>query len=208
LQTFSVPVEALVLDYGGVLSPPQPANWYKVVGRRLSVAADLFHAAYWQHRQAYDAELPAEEYWIRVLATLSRSAQAAEVERLIESDVASWTRYREEVWDVARSFRRLGGRTAFLSNGVPEAMARIRAERQLESCFDAVIVSCEVGVAKPDPRIYQMCLSRLGVAADRTLFVDDRLENLQGAAKLGMRTLHFDSGDAIKQLADLTKRTS
>ena len=208
MQTFSVPVEALVLDYGGVLSPPQPANWYKVVGRRLSVAADLFHAAYWPHRPAYDAGLPAEEYWIRVLATLSRSAQAAEVERLIESDVASWTRYREEVWDVARSFRRLGGRTAFLSNGVPEAMARIRAERQLESCFDAVIVSCEVGVAKPDPRIYQMCLSRLGVAADRTLFVDDRLKNLQGAAKLGMRTLHFDSGDAIKQLTDLTKRTS
>src|SRR5215831_1106678 len=127
LQTFSVPVEALVLDYGGVLSPPQPANWYQVVGRRLSVTADLFHAAYWQHRQAYDAGLPAEDYWMRVLATLGRSAQAAEVERLIESDVTSWTRYREEVWDVARSFRRLGGRTGFLSNGVPEAMARIRA---------------------------------------------------------------------------------
>jgi putative hydrolase of the HAD superfamily len=201
-------IKALVLDYGGVLSLPQPANWYQVVGRQLSVAADLFHAAYWQHRQAYDAGLPAEDYWMRVLATLGRSAQAAEVERLIESDVVSWTRYREDVWDVARSFRRLGGRTGFLSNGVPEAMARIRAERQLESCFDAVIVSCEVGVAKPDPRIYQMCLSRLGVAADRTLFVDDRLENLQGAAKLGMRTLHFGSGDAIKQLTDLTKRTS
>jgi putative hydrolase of the HAD superfamily len=196
-------IEALVLDYGGVLSLPQPDNWYQLVALRLGVAADLFHTAYWQHRQAYDAGLPAEEYWTRVLATLGRIAQASEVERLIESDVVSWTRYREDVWDVARSFRRLGGRTGFLSNGVPEAMVRIRAERQLESCFDAVIVSCEVGVAKPDARIYQMCLSRLGVAADQTLFVDDRLENLQGAAKLGMRTLHFASGDAIKQLTEL-----
>ena len=197
-------IQALVLDYGGVLSLPQPDNWYQAVALRLGVVADLFPASYWQHRQAYDAGIPAEEYWTRVLATVGRSAQAAEVERLVESDAASWTRYREDVWDVARWFRRLCGRTGFLSNGVPEVMARIRAERRLESCFDAVIVSCEVGVAKPDPRIYQICLSRLGVAADQTLFVDDRLENLQGAAKLGMRTLHFASGDAIKQLTDLS----
>jgi len=197
-------IQALVLDYGGVLSLPQPANWYQAVGLRLGVAADVFHAAYWQHRQAYDAGLPAEEYWTRVLATLGRSAQAADVATLVESDVASWTRYRDEVWDVARSFRRLGGRIGFLSNGVPEVMARIRAERQLETCFDAVIVSCEVGVAKPDSRIYQMCLARLGVDVDRTLFVDDRVENLQGAARLGMRTLYFVSEGTIKELIELT----
>jgi putative hydrolase of the HAD superfamily len=197
-------IEALIMDYGGVLSLPQPDDWSQVVGQRLGVTAELFYAAYWQHREAYDAGLPAREYWERVLGRLGLSPQTANIETLIQLDVASWTRYREEVWDVVRGFRFRGGRTAFLSNGVPEAMGRIRAERLLESSFDAVIVSCEVGVAKPDPRIYQICLSQLGVDADRTLFVDDRLENLEAAAKLGIRTLHFGSEDAIEHLTALT----
>src|SRR2546427_4548976 len=93
--------------------------------------------------------------WRRVLETLGQSSGALEhgpaIDQLIEADVASWTGYREEMWVLAQSFRVSGGRTAFLSNGVPEAMARIRAERPVERWFDVVVVSCEVGVAKPDP---------------------------------------------------------
>src|SRR2546422_7182142 len=47
------------------------------------------------------------------------------IDQLVKADVASWTEYREEIWDLAQSFRARGGRTAFLSNGVPEAMAKI-----------------------------------------------------------------------------------
>ncbi len=199
-------IQALILDYGGVLSWPQPDNWFQVVAERIGVAPDGFHAAYWHHRPAYDAGLPARDYWRRVLDMLSPSRAAVGVEVLIQMDVASWTEYRDEVWSLARSFRTLGGRTAFLSNGVPEAMAKIRADRSLESWFDVVVVSCEVGAAKPHPRIYEICLSRLGVDANQALFVDDRLENVDGAAKLGIRTLHFTGPDAMKQLAYLTSR--
>jgi len=120
---------------------------------------------------------------------------------LVEADVASWTRYREEVWDLALSFRLDGGRTAFLSNGVVEAMARIRAERHLERWFDVVVVSCEVGAAKPNPVIFEMCLSQLGVKPRQALFVDDRIENIEGAARLGLQTLHFIGTDAVSRLA-------
>ncbi len=104
------------------------------------------------------------------------------------------------MWILTRVFRDDGGRTAFLSNGVPEAMARIRADRPLEAWFDVVIVSCEVGIAKPDPVIYELCLSRLGVTPNAALFVDDRIENLQSAASLGIRTFHFDGDDALSRL--------
>ncbi len=87
-----------------------------------------------------------------------------------------------------------------LSNGVPEVMARIRAERTLESWFVVVVVSCEVGCTKPDPRIYEICLSRLGVAADRTLFVDDRAVNVEAAAQLGIQTLHFTGDHSMRDL--------
>ena len=104
------------------------------------------------------------------------------------------------MWALARVFPEGGGRTAFLSNGVPEAMARIRADRPLEQWFDVVIVSCEVGVTKPDPAIFELCLTRLNVKPRHALFVDDRTENLKGAAKVGLRTFHFAGPDAVLRL--------
>ena len=87
-----------------------------------------------------------------------------------------------------------------LSNGVPEVMAQIRSERVLDLWFDVVVVSCEIGCAKPDPRTYEICLSRLGVAADRALLVDDRAVNIEAAAKLGMQILHFAGDHSVREL--------
>src|SRR5262249_45216484 len=100
-----------------------------------------------------------------------------------------------------QSFRLHGGRTAFLSNGVVEAMARIRAERHLERWFDVVVVSCEVGAAKPEPAIFERCLSQLGVKPHQALFVDDRIENIEGAARLAVRALRFTGRDPASRLA-------
>lgn len=177
------------------------------MARRVGVSVDAFRAAYRQHRDSYDAGLPAEDYWRRVLGTLGHPSEAtgvlAMVAWLIQGDVESWTGYREEVWDLVRSFRANGGRTAMLSNGVPEVMARIRAERPLESWFDATVVSCEVGIAKPDPRIYRICIARLGVDPEESLFVDDRVENVEAAAQLGIRILHFMGDHSVDELRAL-----
>lgn len=207
-----MPLEALILDYGNVLSHSQREDWFEAMATQVGAPPHAFRDAYWQHRQPYDAGLPAAEYWRRVLETLGRSSGALEhrpaIDQLIEADVASWTDYREEMWVLARSFRVGGGRTAFLSNGVPEAMARIRAERPLERWFDVVVVSCEVGVAKPDPGIYKMCLSRLGVEPNRALFVDDRLENIDAAARLGIQTFHFTGDDLMRRLVEAVRSMS
>ena len=95
------------------------------------------------------------------------------------------------MWVVAEEFRARGGRTAFLSNGVANIMERIRTDRPLERWFDAIVVSCELGVVKPDAAIYNICLERLGTPPDRTLFVDNRRENTDAAAALGIVTLTF-----------------
>ena len=100
------------------------------------------------------------------------------------------------MWTLAKRFRGRGARTAILSNGGPEVTAGLRARRRLEEWFDVVIVSCEVGVCKPDLRIYQLCLSRLGVEPPEALFVDDRQENVEAAATLGLQTVHF-TGDHL-----------
>jgi putative hydrolase of the HAD superfamily len=185
--------DALILDYGEVLSHPQDPEQMAAIAALLGVSVERLRAAYWLLRADYDLGMPAEEYWWRTAGSLGlKDLHAKQLAKVIEYDVAAWTRYREEMWDVARDVRTSGGRTAFLSNGVPEIMTRIRRDRPLERWFDVVVVSCEVGLAKPQPDAYQLCLERLGTAADRTLFVDDREVNTAAAAALGIAVLTFE----------------
>src|SRR5262245_20434273 len=105
---------------------------------RAGTDLERLTAAYWCHRRHYDAGLPASEHWRRGLAPLdARTADAGLVESLIADDVRSWTHYREEVWELARTFRAAGGRTGFLSNGVPEIVGHLRPTRALDTAFDA-----------------------------------------------------------------------
>jgi putative hydrolase of the HAD superfamily len=196
----------LILDYGNVLTHAQDQAWMDTAARRLGADVAAFRAAYWQHRPAYDADLTAAAYWGRVLTASRPGAGALAAEDLawlVEADIASWSVYHDEVWALAAGFRRTGGRTAFLSNSGPEIMARVRARWPLETWFDAVIISCEVGLSKPDPRIYELCLDRLGLPAADTLFVDDRADNIAGAARVGLRTLQFEGSDALARLRGL-----
>jgi putative hydrolase of the HAD superfamily len=196
----------LILDYGNVLTHAQDQAWMDGAARRLGADPAAFRAAYWRHRHAYDADLPAAAYWGRVADAArpaARALDASDLAWLIETDVASWCVYHDAVWTLAAEFRRAGGRTAFLSNSGPEVMARVRARWPLEARFDAVVISCEVGLSKPDPRIYELCLERLALPAATALFVDDRADNVEGAARIGLRTLQFAGPDALERLRAL-----
>ncbi|HEY7039364.1 MAG TPA: HAD family phosphatase [Methylomirabilota bacterium] len=197
----------LILDYGNVLSRAQDQRWFGPAAARVGASAETFRAAYWQHRHDYDAGLPAHEYWHRVLTALRPGSGLAPVDLawLIEQDIASWVAYDDAVWALAAEFRARGGRTAFLSNSGPEVMAKVRADRRIDAVFDAVVVSCEVGLSKPDPRIYRLCLDRLGLAAAQVLFVDDRADNIDGAARVGLLTLHFEGPHALERLQALVR---
>jgi HAD superfamily hydrolase (TIGR01509 family) len=70
----------------------------------------------------------------------------------------------------------------------------------VDRSFDVVVASCEAGVMKPERRIYEICLERLGTPAAATLFVDDREDNLRGAREVGIRTLHFTGDESVPSL--------
>ncbi|MCO5305956.1 MAG: HAD-IA family hydrolase, partial [Microthrixaceae bacterium] len=59
----------------------------------------------------------------------------------------------------------------------------------LDELFDDVVDSSAVGLRKPDPRIYELSLSRLGVAAPDTVFIDDAPGNVAGARAVGMNAV-------------------
>jgi putative hydrolase of the HAD superfamily len=181
---------ALILDYGEVLSLPQPPKALARMAETIGANTDAFAPAYWRHRRAYDLGLPAGEYWQRVADDLSIAGRPP-VTELVALDVDSWMSFREEMWQFAAEARAGGIRTAVLSNGIRDVLARLDVERPLTAHFDVVVISFEVGCVKPDPEIFQLTLDRLGVAPADALFVDDRLENIEGARRLGIDTFHF-----------------
>jgi putative hydrolase of the HAD superfamily len=96
---------------------------------------------------------------------------------------------RQEVVERCRSLRARGLRTGLLTNNAAEFAEFWRPMIPLDELFDDVVDSCEVGIRKPDRRIYELALDRLGVDAGRTVFVDDAPGNIVGASVVGMRTV-------------------
>lgn len=70
--------------------------------------------------------------------------------------------------------------------------------------FDVVVESCLEGICKPDPRIYKLCLERLGLQPSESIFLDDLGMNLKAAASLGIHTIKVnDPETALKELETL-----
>jgi putative hydrolase of the HAD superfamily len=196
-------LDGLVLDYGEVLVRAQPPDSVRRMAALARCDEEEFRRRYWRWRLDYDrGALTDADYWARVLddGAIPDGERVSIGEALAAADYDSWSDFREEVWELAAEFKRRGARTAILSNGVPAVIDRVRQHRPLAKYFDVVVVSCEVGCIKPDSRIYEICLEQLGTAPEATLFVDDRLENLEGAARLGIRTLHFLGDESVEAL--------
>lgn len=99
--------------------------------------------------------------------------------------------------------RARGLQTAVLSNNfyLPDGKSFFPLDR---SQFDVVVESCLEGISKPDPRIYQLCLQRLGLQPSESIFLDDLGQNLKAAASLGIHTVKVrDPETAVQELETL-----
>jgi putative hydrolase of the HAD superfamily len=97
--------------------------------------------------------------------------------------------------------RGAGVRTGLISNSWTR---RHYDPRRLSELFDAVVISGEVGMRKPDPGIYELALERVERPAERCVFVDDLPGNLKPARALGMATVHHRAAETtLPELEEL-----
>jgi HAD superfamily hydrolase (TIGR01509 family) len=101
---------------------------------------------------------------------------------------------------------RPGYRCSVLSNADRSLRARLEGELRLHDLFDDIVVSAEVGMAKPKPEIFRLAADRLGLPPEACVFVDDWDKNVEAARAVGMQAvLHrVDQGHDLRaQLAAL-----
>ncbi len=105
------------------------------------------------------------------------------------------------VIEYMRELRARGYQLAICTNNVREWEPRWRAMLPVDEIFDVVVDSAFVGVRKPEPRIYELTLERLGVAPQAAIFLDDIEINCDAARALGMTAVWFRSSDqAIEEI--------
>jgi len=90
-------------------------------------------------------------------------------------------------------------RLAALSNSNELHWERNANDLGVNDLFDLAISSHQVGFCKPDPRIYQVALERLGVPPDQVMFFDDVHANVVAAAQLGMRAFQVDGVEGVRE---------
>ena len=174
-------IRAVIFDLGGVVYkwPGLDRRW----AQQLGVSPDEFVRALYAGNDEGPlvGAMTAEQWWAGVGERLGIDRAIAD---RLRRDFVGATRLVAPMVEFIRGLRATH-RTAFLSNAWSDTRPRLQRDG-IEAAVDAVILSCEVGVAKPDPGIYQVALERLGVVATAAAFVDDAEVNVEAARALGM----------------------
>jgi putative hydrolase of the HAD superfamily len=210
-------IEAVLWDFGGVLttSPfeafnryeterglprdfirtinatnPETNAWAQFESSQIDL--DAFDAAFAEESEAAGHRVPGTD----VIALLSGDIRPRMV-RILEHCKAHFA---------------VGCITNNVKSGTGPGMARDEAKAarvaEIMALFDLVVQSSVEGIRKPNPRIYELACERLGVAADRTVFLDDLGINLKPARALGMQTIKvLNEAQAIEELLAVTGLT-
>jgi putative hydrolase of the HAD superfamily len=195
-------IRGVIFDYGGVL-------W----DMKFEVTRDL-EAEHGLRERALLETLYGNETWRQLeIGVGDREEWLSSAHRELESVAGRalpplhmhWRDRQHLIEPNIDLIRRLRSRykTSVLSNADSSLRGRLRDDHGIMELFDDVVVSAEVGMAKPDARIYRLAAQRLGLAAEECVFVDDLAGNVEAARGAGMHGVHFlvNEHDLEAQLA-------
>jgi putative hydrolase of the HAD superfamily len=181
----------VMFDYGGVVSHPPTPEDQALLAAAADVSVPSLVARYWEWRRAYDlAELDAKGYWGQIGRALGRGFSGEQITELIRLDCASWLRLRAGTVALIEDLASAGHPLALLSNA-PDELAEAIGQLPIAAHFGHLIFSCQLKLAKPDPRCYSRALARLGASPEEVIFIDDRAENVGAAAAMGLSSVRF-----------------
>jgi putative hydrolase of the HAD superfamily len=196
------PPSGLLVDFGGVLTTDVFAS-FQAFCQAEGLTEDAVRQRFRQDPRARDlladlecGRLSEEEFEPRFADLLEVRDHAGLIDRLFAG-----MRPDQAMVDAVRAAKRAGVLTGLISN----SWGKGRYDRsQFPELFDGTVISGEVGIRKPDPRIYALGAQAIGLEPSQCVFVDDLPGNLKPARELGMATVHHTSAEeTVPQLEDL-----
>jgi HAD superfamily hydrolase (TIGR01509 family) len=188
-------IESVIFDWGGVLIDDLRPGLLKYCANTFGLAQEDYAPTHDLFLDEFHKGLVSEEvFWQKVCERLNKPMP--EVPSLWTEAFKSAYVPRPEVFSLASTLRRSGYKTALLSNTELPTVEFCRGFDY--DMFDMLVFSCVEGTMKPERRIYEITLERLGTEARRSVFVDDRDDYVQGAKEAGINAIIFENLEQVK----------
>jgi putative hydrolase of the HAD superfamily len=198
-------LEAVIFDYGEVLSGPPDPQAHRNLLNIAGVAEELFEKAYWAHRLDYDADiLNGQTYWQTVARDTGVHFTTQQISQLLEQDAIMWMNLNPAMQAWIPRIKQAGFRLGILSNMGEGVLDYMRPRFPWLAHFDHLTWSCELGVVKPDPAIYLHTVKKLNVSPGQALFIDNLQKNIVGAEAVGLHAALFENPKQLQN--DLARR--
>jgi len=192
-------ITAILWDIGGVINRTEDLKPRDELASELGVSREYLNHLFFSSSEGTKAQLgqlsiPGLMLHIRRELKLEKDQYPDLIERFFGGDFID-----EELVDYVRQLQS-DYKTGVISNAWSQ-LDDLLTSWGIKDAFDVVIGSGDVGIMKPEPEIYQLALQRLGVQPQEAVFIDDFIENINGAQALGIHTIHFRSKDqAVEKL--------
>ncbi len=208
-------IKAVISDFGGVLTSPL-LDSFLAFQKRSGIAPEALGQAMagLLAREGRHPLFELETGRLSERAFLDAMSQELSVQLGQPVELAGFGQHffenlhpNQRLIEYMRELRGRGYKLAICTNNIREWEARWRAMLPVDEIFDVVVDSAFVGTRKPEPRIYEITLERLAVAAEEALLVDDVEVNCEAARQLGLETVWFrDTDQALAAIEELLSR--
>jgi epoxide hydrolase-like predicted phosphatase len=195
-------IRAVIFDFGGVLVRMVDERPRLKLAHQLGVPMSRIDELVFYSESAKKASLGAisvERHWETVRDALGiKSEDMPEfLEQYWSADDLNWA-----LMDAIRALHPLY-KVGLLSNAWDDLRRTLHERWNIDGLFDELVISAEVKMVKPDPRIFHMMVERLGVEPVEAVFIDDIGENIEAAQREGLNAIqYYDTQQTLNQLSE------
>ena len=181
-----IPDRVIVFDYGEVISVSQSEADRAALVEISGLEPGLFWQLYDRYREDLDegVTLP-REYWNLIARDAGVEWSPATLQQLWAADIRSWISVEPGTVQLLAELHAGGTRVALLSNAGFDFSDPFR-HSPMAAYFEAMFVSAELGLIKPDPEIYRVTARELGITLEQMVFIDNKKINVDAAVALGV----------------------
>jgi len=195
-------IKATIWDFSGVILQPRVADPHAFIASELGVPAEEIRK-YFDGVRNFNMDIGEEseqDFYMRMIKELG----------LPKDDKKIFDDYLFDLFEVNRelidfiAWSKPKIKPALCSNFSASLRPLIRDKYKIENLFDAIVVSSEVKMLKPQAEIYQLTLQQLGVMPQEALFIDDQEKNIEGAEAVGLRGIVYkNAAQTLPQIINI-----
>lgn len=189
-------IKAVIFDWGGVLADDPLQGLMQYCADAVGVSKEEYIKAHNKFADDFTkGKIDEKTFWGRVCGELDKPLP--ETPSLWSNAFGALYHPRAEMFSMVSSLQEAGFKTALLSN--TEVSSVQLFHQQKHGLFDVLVFSCMEGTAKPERKIYEIAIERLGTTPEQTVYIDDNPEFIKAAKQTRLNTILFQNIEQLKK---------